>query len=220
MANFRIYDKPSDTGTVVDVTKSITATVAAILAIFMLLTGCGSTPSSTYTGGDGSYLRLPGTWNLFDGNSVIQATNPEGSVSEGVYISGFSLESKDAATVLTSSSKPNGLILSTDIPAGATTDNDRAILFPNINELLKSGVANIIDDYKTFVTSDGVEGERSVIDVVDVNGEPLRILQQMITNEERTRIWVLAVGCSKDCYINETKLIEQIAKVWKVDVKR
>jgi hypothetical protein len=202
------------------VTTRIKASIAAMLASAVLLSGCGSSPSATYTGGDGSYLRLPGTWNLFDGNSIIQATDPEGSVSEGVYISGFSLGSKDAATILTSSTQPNGLILSTDIPEGATAENDRAILISNINEMLETGVASVIDDYKSFVTSDGVTGERSVIDVVDVNGKPMRLLQQMITNKERTRIWVLAVGCNKECFVKETEIIEQIAKIWKVDVKR
>jgi len=202
------------------VTTRIMAYIAAILSCVVLLTGCGSPPSSTYTGGDGSYLRLPGTWNLFDGNSVVQATDPEGSVSEGVYISGFALGSKDPATILTSSSKPNGLILSTDIPEGATVENDRAILISNINEMLETGLADIIEDYKSFVTSDGVMGERSVIDVVDVNGKPMRLLQQMITDKERTRIWVLAVGCNKKCYMKETETIEQIAKIWKVDLKR
>lgn len=193
--------------------------MASISLGTVMLTGCGVSPSSTYTGGDGSFIRLPGNWSIFDGNQVLQASDPEATVSEGVYLSGFALGSTDPSDIITSSSQPTGLLLSTDIPEGTPTDADRQIVITNLADMFASGTATFVEKYRPFTTADGVAGERSVVDITAVDGKQMRLLQQTITNPERTRIWVLAVACSTTCYKEDNGTIENIAQNWKVDVK-
>lgn len=206
--------------TVVRVITRILASLAVLSLSSVVFTGCGASPSSTYTGTDGSYVRLPGTWTLFDGDTILRVTDPEASVVEGVYLAGFAFGTDDPSAVLRGGDKPAGLLLSTDIPEGAEIDADRSIIVSNLNEMLSMGAASFVEDYSSFETVDGLVGERSVIDMMDYNGDRMRLLQQMVTDDERTHIWVLAVGCSVTCFEKKEEVIRDIAQNWKVDPKR
>ncbi len=196
------------------------ALVASLALCSVALTACGASPSATYTGADGSYLRLPGEWNLFDGKTLLRQSDPEAEVADGVYLMGFALEADDPSAVLTSNDTLTGMLLSSDIPDGSTPEMDRNVLISNLGQLLALGTAQAVEDFSSFDPGGTAVGERAVIDINDASGEPMRLLQMIVTNEDRSRIWVLAITCTPECFTEQKDLIENIATTWKVDTKR
>jgi hypothetical protein len=202
------------------VRKHLKGLAASLTLCAVALTGCGASPSSTYTGDDGSYLRLPGVWTLFDGLTILRQTDPDAELADGVYINGFALGQDDPAVVLTAADAPTGMLLSADIPEGSTADMDKTVIINNLNELLANGAAKAVEEFRTFEPDSKGNGERGILDINDVNGKSMRMLQMTVTDPDRGRIWVLAITCNTQCFTENKKLIEDISTTWKVDTKR
>jgi hypothetical protein len=200
----------------------ISRTVSTLTGLLLLAgaTGCGTGPQDTYTQNNGSYLRLPGQWELFSGTDIVRAQDPEAALADGVDMRGFALGTDDAAVVLNSSDTPAGLLLTAAIPEGVTAEMDRAVVITNLNELIGSGGATVVEEFAPITAGDGARGERGTFDVPDLDGDVMRLTQLTVTDEDRTRVWVLIVGCSTECHERQKGLVNEIATTWKVEPKR
>lgn len=176
-------------------------------------------PRSTYTGGNGSFLKLPGKWSLYSGKTLVEAQDASAVLAEGTNLYGFSKSAISAADVVTSSDDVAGILLSAPLLKGATSDIIRGGLVTNIVELLATGVAKANEDFTPIDIGTEIKGERAVLDVSDRNGKKMRLLQITATNKDLTRVWVLGLACSIKCFENQKELIESIASNWKVEIK-
>jgi hypothetical protein len=194
--------------------------LTAILLALLAVSACTGGPRDTYTQNAGSYLRLPGEWELFTGEELVRSQDPEGELADGIEMRGFALDSDDPSVVLNSTDKLGGLLLSTAIPDGVTAEADRSVIITNLSELLATGEARLVEDFISFDAGNGVVGERATFDVPDADGDVMRLTQLTVTDEDRTRVWVLLVGCSTVCHERQSGLVENITTTWKVEPKR
>jgi hypothetical protein len=184
------------------------------------LSGCVTGPKDTYTQNAGSYLRLPGQWQLFTGEEIVRSQDPKAALAEGIDMRGFALGSNDPSVVLNSTDTPAGIILTAAIPEGVTAEMDRGVVITNLNELLSTGGATLVQGFTPTDLGSGTVGERATFDVPDIDGDVMRLTQLTVTDEERTRVWVLIVGCNIECHESQRGLVTEITNTWKVETKK
>jgi hypothetical protein len=190
-----------------------------VLSLFVTLTACTGGPRDTYTQNNGSYLKLPGEWELFTGPEIVLAQNPDAELAQGVQIGGFALGSDDPNVVMSGTEFPAGILLSAAIPEGTAPELDRVVVVSNLDELITAGQAKVVEDFTTFESGDTTIGMRAVFDIPDLDGDLMRLTQLTVTDKERTQIWVLIVGCTPECFESQRALIDKISSTWKVEPK-
>jgi hypothetical protein len=197
----------------------ITPTARALLVTMGLLAlvGCGG-PRDSYAQTPGSYLKLPGQWQLFSGSEIVTSQDPSAEVPEGIDMQGFAIGEAPVTSVLNSSDDLAGLLLNSPIPEGVTKDMDRAIVITNLNDLIVNGGAGVVSDFTTFDAGADMVGERATFDVPDTDGDVMRLTQITVTDEQRTQVRVLIVGCNTVCHERHLGLMEKIITTWKVEL--
>jgi hypothetical protein len=157
---------------------------------------------------------------LFTGEQIVRSQDPKAELADGIDMRGFALGSDDASVVLNSTDIPAGIILTAAIPEGVTSEMDRAVVVTNLNELLNTGGATLVEEFTPLAPEGGLVGERSTFDVPDIDGDVMRLTQLTVTDEARTRVWVLIVGGSTECHESQRALVKEITTTWKVEQER
>jgi hypothetical protein len=209
------------------VTSRLARIVLAATVGVAVLAACGDSGFQyVKSSSDGSYLKVPDDWQLYDTEEVLAAQTGQTVTSDLDDDNGWAV-AFDAApepTVL------NVVSLSADHPTGVTQvrpittfqQHDEASLKSlrnldfAVDDLLSTGDAELMRS-EELQTDAGHWGTRNVFAVRNPQGERIVIDQTAYYDQGATKVFSLTMSCSAACYADNEGTIDEIVESWTLE---
>lgn len=175
---------------------------------------------------EGVYFKVPSNWTIYDEDAYFKATLVKPSPAELEQ-----LRHRDWATAFDSSPEPTPKHLEqldSKHPHGFARISQIGIdehdtfslraarnLVAPVDELIDAGVAQILDA-EEFSLDGGFRGSHLVANLGLEKGGYTTLDQTVIVDADTTKLYVLAIGCSDNCYERNKDTIESLVDSWTV----
>jgi hypothetical protein len=185
--------------------------------------GCGSSGYHyVKSSSNGSFLKVPEAWHLYDGDDYFRATGDAAITGSGLgWAVAFDASRRpDLANVMNlSAAEPAGVVRIR--PITTFDDHDRAsyealrnLDFP-VDRLVSQGDAEVVG-FKELRTDSGYKGARVVFRVRNSNGRLVTIDQTAYYDPDVTKVYSLTFGCSTQCYDDHFRTIDRVVGSWRL----
>ena len=207
------------------------STVAALVAV---LAGCGS-PEYTYVTNseDRTYVKLPTTWRQIDERALTDAIGIDPAISEeerGLWLAGYDADSSPSPLHLfgPSAPAPAAIVAVQQVPESVrgqySLDKLRDLFYPVTAESRDAAALDPTSDLTDFALvsdevltpGDGLRGVRSVFRY-RIDGGPLQMIDQTnYLNDDASKLYMLFVRCSTECYEKRQQEIDGVVSSFTV----
>ena len=207
------------------------STVAALVAV---LAGCGS-PEYTYVTNseDRTYVKLPTTWRQIDEQALTDAIGIDPAISEeerGLWLAGYDADSAPSPMHLfgPSAPAPAAIVAVQQVPETVrgqySLDKLRDLFYPVTAESRDPAALDPTSDLPDFALvsdevltpGDGLRGVRSVFRY-RIDGGPLQMIDQTnYLNDDASKLYMLFVRCSTECYEKRQQEIDGVVSSFTV----
>jgi len=203
-----------------------------LLALAALLSACSSANASNirYTDPEQqSLLELPSDWHLYEQDELAGVADLPfmGSVgnidfptrSVVAFDGAPSAAAANLTTDLASSPFPIGATSVRTIDTSTRDLISRLILARSVIDFTTYGeVADVSKEDFSF--GKGFEGVRRLLALTTTDGQAQAVVYLIsVTNPADDRLYSVAVGCSRDCFVENQEEIERVVDSWLVNTK-
>jgi hypothetical protein len=194
--------------------------IVGCVAGVSVLAACGE-PDNRYVknSSDGLYLRIPGSWATYDEDDWIEAQDEVTDSQAEAFKAATWLMAFDAAP---DPSIDNVVAFVTEHPTGVAQIQQvspqqrdelslkslRNTLYP-IDDLLEQDQASV-DSYEELDLDDGFRGSRMIARLRAEDGEEVVVDQAAAVDADTTKIYIVALSCSADCYADNEGTIDDV----------
>jgi hypothetical protein len=212
----------------------ITARILALLvSLGVLVAGCGA---STFTyvknSKENLFFKVPAGWHKLDRTQVDAVTTAAGealaSSATVTWAAAFDGSKNPSATHIFTSTTADPVILAevldmTNAGQQKLSFNAMRDLFLPVTDTARAGLSSdsplshfkSLDD-EVLTRAHGLRGVRTVY-AYSLNGGPLQAFDQtVLTNSDSTKLYLLFVRCSADCYLSQQSQIRSVVNSFTV----
>jgi hypothetical protein len=208
-----------------------TATVALLVLTALLLSACQ--PSGfTYVRNseDGAYVKFPSTWHLFKPEDVIGRQAEQAELTPGLaeqlaqeqWAVAFDADPQPSLDHLFV--EPNGHVIGLmRVRQLSEEERDEFSLghlrneFIRIDEIMQAGVAAIEPlENEDLTTPEGMRGMRLRFNISSPTGQVFTYDQTAYVDAATEKVYLLALGCTVECFEAAQPQIEQITESWTI----
>jgi hypothetical protein len=197
----------------------------ALAAVASVLAACGSSDVRYVSNKEGGlFLKVPDSWTVFDVANGKVAADPRTTIlgpwrvvlDSAAQPSRSHLESSDLDS-------PVGFIEITPLanvetPPAPTQTALRSLMFGDADPLAATADSGItVVDYAEVELSSGYWGNQLLVRNASSDGSEQTILQLAYANETFSRIYVMRVFCSSECFDQHQAEIQSIVDSWTLE---
>jgi hypothetical protein len=193
----------------------------------VILSACsGSDYHYVKNSDEGLYFKVPNDWTIYDEEQYFKATLSEPSPAELEAV-----QNRDWAAAFDSDPDPtprNLDKLDSKHPHGFARISEIGIdqhdtfslkaarnLVAPVDDLIDAGAAQVLDANE-FTLEGGFRGSHLVVNLGLEKGGYTTLDQTVIVDADTTKVYVLAIGCSDNCYDENKDEIENLVDSWTV----
>ena len=163
----------------------------------------------------GTYLKVPSDWKVFDQKALEAQEPPDEGRDDGIrFVSVLDGDRRPSLSHDLGNDAPLGIVRvrdlgpeERDVISFATARQD---FFPELNQLVGSKTARVHSTEE--VVRAGAHGQRIVFSVADQDtGEMLTVDQTSLVDRRTSRLYLLVVACTTECYERNEDDIDAVA---------
>jgi hypothetical protein len=201
--------------------------VAALVVAAVLVAACSDSGYHYVKNSDeGVYFKVPNDWKLYDESTYFKAILDEPSptqldaVLDRDWAAAFDSDPDPSPKNLNAldSKHPHGFARVSEIGVDEhdtfSLEAARNLVAP-VDELIQADAAQILDADE-FTLDGGFRGSHIVVNLGLDKGGFTTLDQTVIVDADTTKVYVLVIGCSDDCYDKNKGEIESLVDSWTV----
>ena len=202
--------------------------VVGVAVCAVILASCGS-PKYTYlkSSADNTFIRVPSTWTVYDEHQLLRVSDKSeeslAAFKARSWSVGFDASTKPTVDhVLGTSTHPSGLVqvrsLLPEERDGFSLASLRTLFLPFdplAGEPQKDGRVEVLAANEVRRDA-GLHGSDLLLNLKSADGSLMKWRQVALTDSLVSKVHVLVISCSAECYAANVGEIDNIVESWKV----
>jgi hypothetical protein len=201
--------------------------LAAVMVLAAALAACSDSGYHYVKNSDeGVFLKVPNDWQLYDESTYFRTVLSKPSpaqldeVRERDWAAAFDKDPDPTPANLNilDSRHPHGFARISEIGVDEhdtfSLASARNLVAP-VDQLLEADAAQVLDA-EEFSLEGGFRGSHIVVNLALEKGGFTTLDQTVVTDADTTKLYVLVVGCSDNCYEKNKSEIESLVDSWTV----